>query len=262
MTTKETQQAFAPGHVTNSGENPVEALLNTYRHSPHRLNSEQIGKEDTLGEFIPNEILDQLREIGSAKGIRIYFGQYPENYTDFGIAGRRCLVFTTRFLKFSSGRVVVPSNIIALDSTGRIEKEMVETFLNTYRRTSHKENSQRIGKEDSSSIFLPIEILNQMGEAAVLKGATGVHANFGRYPDYYPNTELAGRQTIVFTIGDLLFSPDRFIIAKDVVAFFDVPVCPPLCCYCGLADCQPCRRSETRPSWFFGRNSPSISINA
>ncbi len=207
-------------------------LLETYRQNTHNANSERIGKQDSLSEFISGEVLDQMRQeamITGAQGVRAYFGRYPDNYTDLDLAGRQSLVFTVEVLKYSPNRFIVSEDVIAFGPTLRINKNTVDALLTTYRQISHKINSERIGKEDSSSVLLSLEILDQIREEIVLKDTSGIHAYFGRYPNDYIDTDLAGRQTLVLTVGDLKSSPDGFIVPEGLFAFFDMPFCPPVC---------------------------------
>jgi len=220
----------------------VQTLLDTYLQSSRRLNMERIDKQENFRELISLEILDQLRQEAvarSAQGARAYFGRYPDDYADFLLAGRQSLVFTVEVLKFSPNRFVVPADITAWGPDLQIERDMVNSLLTTYRQTSHKINSERIGKQDSLSVLLSVELLNQICEEATVKKLGGIYAYFSRYPDTYHEIAKAGRQSLILTVSDLKSSPDGFVVPGDMVAFFDMPFCPPVC-NCGGPGLPPC----------------------
>jgi hypothetical protein len=222
-----------------SGRQKIQVLLDSFRQSTHRTNSDRIGKEDSLMEFIPMKILDQMREevmCTDEKILRAYFGRYPDGYEVPDLAGRQTLVYTVEALKYSPNRFIIPNDIVAFSSKGRMERQLADTLLTTYRRSTHITNSERIGKIDSASVFLSTLVSDEMREAIIMHGVAGVNIHFGRYPGDYGTVEMhdreidvAGRQTLITIIGDLEQMGDRFIVPEDICAFFDYPVCPPFC---------------------------------
>jgi hypothetical protein len=240
MSTMQAQKAFRSMPASGQARKTVEMLLETYRQTTHHSNSARIGKRDTLSEFIAVEILDQMRNeavVNGHQGVRGYFGRYPGDYADSGKAGRQSLVFTIGTLRSSPNRFVVPEDLIAFGPASRMEKDIAGVLLNTYRRTSHKENSASIGKEDSSNAFLSIDLLAQIREEAVLEGAGGVYAYFGRYPNDFIEPDLAGRQTILLTVRKIDILQWRIVVPEQLV--FVGPPCPPACA-CGNPGQPPC----------------------
>ena len=242
MSTMQAQKNLPSVALTREAKKTIEMLLETYQRTTHLTNSARIGKSDTLREFIAVETLDQMRseaKDGGHQGIRAYFGRYPDDYADSARAGRQSLVFTIGMLKSSPNRFIIPEALIAFGPDFRMEKDVADVLLNTYRRTAHKGNSASIGKEDSSNVFLSLDLLDQVREEVVLAGAKGAYAYFGRYPNDFIAPDLAGRQTILLSLRKIDILHWRFSVPEQLI--FVGPPCPPLCgCgHPGQPECPP-----------------------
>jgi hypothetical protein len=107
---------------------------------------------------------------------------------------------------------------IDLPSFEEITPEESRQLRYTYRDAALARNSDAIGKQDSTSIFLSkdlfLYLLEQLPKTEM--GSEGVLVHWAAYPLEHPDQALAGRHTIVIEIGD-----GKWITSGIV--------CPPVC---------------------------------
>src|SRR5689334_7915303 len=74
----------------------------------------------------------------------------------------------------------------------------VNAFIRQYKQERWAENSARIGKEDTLSLWYSIEELEQFIAKSKDHGANGIRLYFAEYPaDYAKEPKLAQQQTVV-----------------------------------------------------------------
>lgn len=84
-----------------------------------------------------------------------------------------------------------------------VDANHVNTLIRTYKQERWAQNSERIGGEDSLSLFYSIEELEEFLQKAKQAGANGVSVHFGVYPKNFNEREgYAGKQTTVFVATD------------------------------------------------------------
>lgn len=115
----------------------------------------------------------------------------------------------------------------------------VKTLLHNYKQERWVHNSQRLGKEDSLSVWYSLEELQNFMKQVEELGGTGIRVYFGVYDQQFASDPLhAGRQTVVFvgtkdnTTGEGSLTKDMYY-EKDnqtsVLAFNAGRPCPPFC---------------------------------
>src|SRR6218665_135017 len=79
-----------------------------------------------------------------------------------------------------------------------VSNQHVDSIIRTYKQERWAQNSERIGKEDSLTVWYSIEELEEFLANAKSHSADGIKFCFAAYPENYTETpEYAGRQTIV-----------------------------------------------------------------
>lgn len=120
-----------------------------------------------------------------------------------------------------------------------VNTEHVDTIVRTYKQERWIQNSERLGKEDSLSVWHSIEELEELIAKAKEHGGDGIRFYFAAYPkDYAPKPQYAGRQTIVMVATkqketenglankDIYMNTDK---GTEVLAFNNGAICPPFC---------------------------------
>lgn len=77
-----------------------------------------------------------------------------------------------------------------------VDTAHVDTVIREYKQTRWAQNSERIGMEDTRSLWYSIEELEEFFSKCKSHGADGVRIYFGVYPKDF-DTVYAGRQTAV-----------------------------------------------------------------
>jgi len=125
-------------------------------------------------------------------------------------------------------------------STGKfVDTKHVETLKANYKAERWQQNSRRIGKEDSLSVWYSIEELEGFIAAARHQGGDGVRMYFGAYSaDNAAQPMYAGRQTIVM-VATKMKDNDGMQVHKDIfvrtgsdtniLAYNLGRLCPPFC---------------------------------
>jgi hypothetical protein len=78
-----------------------------------------------------------------------------------------------------------------------VDTNHVDTLIKTYREERWAQNSERIGQEDSASVWFSTDELEEFIQTAKKSGANGIRMHFGVYPSNYQKQEVAGLQTVV-----------------------------------------------------------------
>jgi hypothetical protein len=84
-----------------------------------------------------------------------------------------------------------------------VDGNHVDTLIRTYKQERWQHNSERIGKEDSLSLYYTIEELEEFLQRAKEAGANTVNIHFGVYPENFKERPAyAGTQTTVLVATD------------------------------------------------------------
>ncbi|MBL7758480.1 MAG: hypothetical protein JNL59_13830 [Chitinophagaceae bacterium] len=115
----------------------------------------------------------------------------------------------------------------------------VDTAIKNYKRERWVQNSERLGKEDSLSVWYSVKELQQFLEMAKDHGADGIRMYFGAYSEDYADQPLfAGRQTVMLVAtkeketADGTYNKDVYINTDkgtSILAYNAGRLCPPLC---------------------------------
>ncbi|HEY0678012.1 MAG TPA: hypothetical protein VGD17_06990 [Chitinophagaceae bacterium] len=93
----------------------VDTVIRTYKQERWVHNSDRIGKEDSLSAWYSVEELEEFMETikqHGADGIKIYFGAYPDNYTEVPeYAGRQTVVLVATKRKQSGNGGMIDKDI-------------------------------------------------------------------------------------------------------------------------------------------------------
>ena len=120
-----------------------------------------------------------------------------------------------------------------------VNTEHVDTVVRNYKQERWVHNSQRLGKEDSLSVWYSLEELEDYLAKAKEHGADGIKMYFGAYDkEHAPNPLYAGRQTVVLvatkqretTTG--MANKDLYIKTEtgtSILAYNAGSLCPPFC---------------------------------
>ena len=121
----------------------------------------------------------------------------------------------------------------------QVNTNHVNTVVKNYKRERWLHNSNRLGKEDSLSVWYSIEELEEFIAKSKDHGADGIKLYFGAYDkDYEEQPLYAGRQTIALvatkhkvTAGgesnkDIYIQTER---GSTILAWNAGVLCPPFC---------------------------------
>jgi hypothetical protein len=120
-----------------------------------------------------------------------------------------------------------------------VNTKHVDTVIKNYKQERWVANSERLGKEDSLSVWYSVEEIQEFLELVKQHGGDGIKLYFGAYDkDYSDNPLYAGRQTVVFVATkqketpngelnkDLYINTDQ---GNSILAYNAGRLCPPLC---------------------------------
>ncbi|SRR5579871_190729 len=120
--------------------------------------------------------------------------------------------------------------------TGKyVDTKYVDTMIRTYKQERWVHNSERIGKEDSLTVWMDLEKLEEFVSQIKMHGGNGIRICFGAHPQEFENTDLAGRQTavLVATRGtESQTNKDLYVTDEgkaNILAYGWLPACPPMC---------------------------------
>ena len=128
----------------------------------------------------------------------------------------------------------------------RVNTKHVDSLIKNYKRERWAQNSKRLGKEDSLSVWYSLEELQSFLNTAKESGSDGVRVYFGVYDkETAHDPAYEGRQTVVFvatkekTIIDGKANKEVYINTEDgtsILAFNAGRMCPPTCIEIGDDD--------------------------
>lgn len=120
-----------------------------------------------------------------------------------------------------------------------VNTDHVDSVIRNYKQERWVQNSRRLGKEDSLSVWYSVEELEEFLATVKLNGGDGVRMYFGAYDkEKAPLPLYAGRQTIVMVATKLKMTPggetnkDIYIDNENgnsILAYNLGNLCPPLC---------------------------------
>jgi hypothetical protein len=120
-----------------------------------------------------------------------------------------------------------------------VNTEHVDTVIRTYKQERWVHNTERLGKEDSLSVWHSIEELEELIEKAKEHGGDGIRFYFAAYPkDYTAQPLYAGRQTIVMVATKQketengMANKNIYVNgegANEILAYNNGMICPPFC---------------------------------
>jgi hypothetical protein len=120
-----------------------------------------------------------------------------------------------------------------------VDTNHVDTVIRNYKKERWVHNSERIGKEDSLSVWYSVEELEEFIEKIKLHGADGIKFYFAAYSqEFAPKPEYADRQTVVM-VATKANSTEKGAANKDIyiatekgssiLAYNVGSICPPYC---------------------------------
>ncbi|MGC4035340.1 MAG: hypothetical protein QM764_05210 [Chitinophagaceae bacterium] len=119
-----------------------------------------------------------------------------------------------------------------------VNTEHVDSVIRTYKQERWVHNTERLGKEDSLSVWHSIEELEELLAKAKEHGGDGIRFYFAAYPKNYVQPLYAGRQTIVMVATKQketetgLANKDIYVNTEkgtEILAFNTGTICPPFC---------------------------------
>lgn len=120
-----------------------------------------------------------------------------------------------------------------------VDTKHVDTVIREYKHERWAHSSERIGKEDSLSVWWSIEEIENFLATAKENKADGLKVYFAAYPkDYTANPLYAGRQTLVLVgtktneTGTGIANKDIYINTENgssILAYNIGSLCPPFC---------------------------------
>jgi hypothetical protein len=117
-------------------------------------------------------------------------------------------------------------------------KQEVDNFIRTYKQERWADNSDRMGKADSLSVWFTVEEVEAFLESVKANGGNGVRFHFGVFTEENATQpEFVGRQTLVMvgnrsSDGSADTSKQLFSFQNgqpEIVAYSGGIVCPPVC---------------------------------
>ena len=117
-------------------------------------------------------------------------------------------------------------------------KHEVDNFIRTYKQERWADNSDRMGKADSLSVWFTVEEVEAFLESVKANGGNGVRFHFGVFTEENATQpEFVGRQTLVMvgnrsSDGSAETSKQLFSFQSgqpEIVAYSGGIVCPPVC---------------------------------
>jgi hypothetical protein len=121
-----------------------------------------------------------------------------------------------------------------------VDTAHVDTVIRNYKKERWVHNSERIGKEDSLSVWYSVEELEDFIDKIKMHGADGIKFYFAAYSqEFAPKPEYADRQTVVLVAtksnpGEAGAANRDIYVTKDngstsILAYNVGSICPPYC---------------------------------
>ena len=131
-------------------------------------------------------------------------------------------------------------NIIAKKSVNAgnyVSKSQVNELTSAYKQQRWVDNSEKLGKADSLSVWFTVDELENFLERVKAGGGNGVRIHFGVFPQGYRKPEVAGMQTVVMVAnrskdGSLENAKELFVDrngSPEIMALDGPILCPPFC---------------------------------
>jgi hypothetical protein len=117
-------------------------------------------------------------------------------------------------------------------------KQEVDTLTSTYKQERWADNSERMGKADSLSVWFTVEDMENFLDAVKSNGGNGVRFHFGVFnEENAPQAEFEGRQTLVMVgnrSSDGSYNTSKELFTNnngkpEIVALAGGVLCPPWC---------------------------------
>jgi hypothetical protein len=103
----------------------------------------------------------------------------------------------------------------------------LDAFTSAYKQERWAENSERIGKADSLTMWLSVEMMEEFLATVKANGGNGIRCHFGVHTEGHSAPEVVGRQTVVL-VGTRSKDGSHATAKAEMVALTG-PVCPPWC---------------------------------
>ncbi len=213
------------------------AAINRYAAEKLTLLEKKIVKPDTRSVwFSVGYFFSVYRAITTlnASGIRIYFGEYEDNHSEF--PGQACLILVpTRYVSNKSGTEQLQEDIIIKndksDSAFRnhiggnnafiadyVSSDIINQRVLNYKNNHYPVVCKAIGKADTTSIWYSMEFIQNMLKALVYFSVTGVRLYFGTEAE----DSLSGRTNLFFVPTKHQNNTNADITMETTKAFSDI----------------------------------------
>jgi hypothetical protein len=119
-----------------------------------------------------------------------------------------------------------------------VNTEHVDTAIRNYKQERWVQNSERLGKADSMSVWYSAEELQGFIDTIREHGGDGVRMYFGAYGEKAPKAGFEGRQTVVLVatrskeVNEKVNHKDLYITQEgksNILAYNMGQLCPPFC---------------------------------
>ncbi len=121
-----------------------------------------------------------------------------------------------------------------------VNTQHVDAVLREYKQTRWVQNSERLGKPDSLSVWFSLEAIEDFLATTKSNGGDGVKLYFSVYPEIFsPNPEYVGLQTITLVATKSKMTNMGTVANKDIyitkngqstiLGTNTGTLCPPLC---------------------------------
>ncbi|MBS1661280.1 MAG: hypothetical protein JST68_09545 [Bacteroidetes bacterium] len=114
-----------------------------------------------------------------------------------------------------------------------ISKNEMDTLTTAYKQQRWADNSSRLGRADSMSVWLTVEELEGFLDRVKENGGNGVRLHFAVHTEGYHIPEQVGMQTVVMVANrskdGSLENAKQILTSGEVIAYLPAPICPPMC---------------------------------
>lgn len=118
-----------------------------------------------------------------------------------------------------------------------VSKNEMDALTTAYKQERWADNSDRLGKPDSMSVWLTVEELENFLERVKINGGNGVRLHFAVHGEDCVIPEQVGLQTVVMVANrskDGTLQNAKELYADNngkpgPIAYLPMPVCPPMC---------------------------------
>lgn len=118
-----------------------------------------------------------------------------------------------------------------------ITKKEMDELTTAYKQQRWADNSDRLGKSDSMSVWLSVEEVENFLERVKNNGGNGIRLHFAVHGNDCLVPEQSGMQTVVMVAnrskdGTLQNAKELYADHNgnpELVAYLPMPICPPMC---------------------------------